>query len=293
MQNKPLVSVLMTAYNREKYIAEAIKSVIASTYKNWELIIVDDVSNDKTVEIAKHYKAKDSRIKLYVNSSNLGDYPNRNKAAAYAKGKYLKYVDADDLIYPYGLEQLVFYMEQFPDAAYGLCSLSQDDKAVFPFQLSPRQAYSRHYIDNKWTFHKAPLSAIINKEYFDKIGGFSGKQYVGDFELWNILSQQYNVVLMPAGIVWHRTHQEQECTEIRNNPEINLRYMILQKQILGSNDCPLPASDKRLAIKKTERMQGRYILRYLKTHGFAVFNKLRKQSSMSCLQVFKKAFQKQ
>ncbi|MBN2662839.1 MAG: glycosyltransferase family 2 protein, partial [Bacteroidales bacterium] len=101
MQNNPFVSVLMTAYNREKYIAEAIESVIASTYQNWELIIVDDGSKDKTVEIAKQYEAKDPRIKVYINEKNLGDYPNRNKAASYAKGKYLKFVDADDLIYPF------------------------------------------------------------------------------------------------------------------------------------------------------------------------------------------------
>ena len=86
-----LVSVLMTSFNRDKYIAEAIDSVLASTYQNWELIIVDDCSKDKTVEIAKSYEAKDNRIKVYVNKKNLGDYPNRNKAASYAKGKYIKY----------------------------------------------------------------------------------------------------------------------------------------------------------------------------------------------------------
>ena len=90
----PLVSVLMTAYNREKYIAEAIESVLASTYSNLELIIVDDCSKDNTLQIATNYQAKDDRIKVYKNEKNLGDYPNRNKAASYAKGKYLKYVDS-------------------------------------------------------------------------------------------------------------------------------------------------------------------------------------------------------
>src|SRR5690606_2521559 len=98
----PLVSVLMTVYNREKYIAEAIKSVLASTYQNWELIIVDDQSMDNSVAIAQSFAQKDPRIQVHVNKENLGDYPNRNRAASYAKGKYLKYVDSDDLIYPYG-----------------------------------------------------------------------------------------------------------------------------------------------------------------------------------------------
>ena len=67
VEDSPLVSVLMTAYNREKYIAEAIESVLASTYTNFELIIVDDCSTDKTVEIAKSYEVKDNRIKVYIN----------------------------------------------------------------------------------------------------------------------------------------------------------------------------------------------------------------------------------
>ncbi|MBK8712927.1 MAG: glycosyltransferase family 2 protein [Niastella sp.] len=94
----PLVSVLMTAYNRQQFIAEAIESVLASTYQNWELIIVDDGSKDDTVAVTKSYAEKDNRIHVYVNEKNLGDYPNRNKAAFYANGKYLKYLDSDDLI---------------------------------------------------------------------------------------------------------------------------------------------------------------------------------------------------
>ncbi len=291
MQNKPLVSVLMTAYNREKYIAEAIESVLASTYENWELIIVDDKSQDRTVEIVKSYEEKDNRISLYINDKNLGDYPNRNKAASYAKGKYLKYVDADDLIYPYGLEQLVFYMEQFPNAAYGLCSLSQDSSRIFPFQLSPQEAYKRHYIKNLWTFHKAPLSSIIKKEFFDKVGGFTGKRMVGDFEMWNILSRKYNLVLMPHGIVWYRKHAEGEMQFARDNTVQMFQYQVVQKEILLSSDCPLDSKDKLIAIKKTERSQARYVLRHLKSHGLKMANKLRKQAQMTWINVILKAFQ--
>ena len=102
----------MTSYNREKYIAQAIESVLASTYKDFELIIVDDCSKDNTVGIAKKYEELDSRVKVYVNEFNLGDYPNRNKAATYAKGKYIKYIDADDMIYPWGLEIIINSFEK-------------------------------------------------------------------------------------------------------------------------------------------------------------------------------------
>src|SRR5258708_39815278 len=103
MKSDPLVSILMTAYNREKYIAEAIESVLTSSYTNFELIIVDDCSTDNTLTIAKSYEKNDARIKVYLNEKNLKDYPNRNRAASHAKGKYIKYLDYDDKINNWGL----------------------------------------------------------------------------------------------------------------------------------------------------------------------------------------------
>jgi glycosyltransferase involved in cell wall biosynthesis len=85
--NTPIVLILTTVYNRKKYIGACIESVLASIYKDWELIIVDDQSNDNSVAIAQKYEEKDARIKVYINETNLGDYPNRNQAASYAQGK--------------------------------------------------------------------------------------------------------------------------------------------------------------------------------------------------------------
>src|SRR6185369_13268101 len=76
---EPAVSVLMTAYNREKYVAAAIESVLAQRFTDFELIVVDDRSSDRTLEIAKEYEARDSRVRVFANERNLGDYPNRNR----------------------------------------------------------------------------------------------------------------------------------------------------------------------------------------------------------------------
>jgi len=279
--NTPLVSVLMTAFNREKYIAEAIESVIASTYQNWELIIVDDVSKDRTVDVAKSYEAKDTRIKVYINEKNLGDYPNRNKAASYASGKYLKYVDADDMIYPYGLEQLVFYMEQFPDAGYGLCSLAQDEKKIFPFQLSPQEAYRRNHL-----FGKAPLSAIINREMFCLVGGFTGKQHIGDSELWHILSRKYPVVLMPHGVVWWRKHDDQQMNDNRTDPFVPFKYLLLKKELINHQECPLNLSEKKIILKITEKQISRNILKALIRNSLKKALELKRHSCKSWYCIF-------
>jgi glycosyltransferase involved in cell wall biosynthesis len=250
----PLVSVLMTAYNREKYIAEAIESIIHSTYKNWELIIVDDRSDENTVKIAKEYEDQDERIRVYINESNLGDYPNRNKAESYAKGKYIKYVDADDLIYPHGLEVMVSMMEQFPNAGIGIGSFLADYYRIYPFQLSPEEAYQRHYF-NSSVFHKSPLSTIINREKFRELGGFSGKRMVGDFEMWYKIAAKFPVVLLPHGLVWYRRHNNQEMRDYRQDRFIPFSYSIIELQMLNSEDCPLDEKDKKAAIRMIKKRQ--------------------------------------
>lgn len=286
---QPLLSVLMTSYNREKYIAEAIKSVIASSYKNWELIIVDDQSKDKTVEIANSYAKKDDRIHVHINEINLGDYPNRNRAASYAKGKYLKYIDADDMIYPYGLEQLVYYMEQFPEAGYGLCSLEQDKTQIYPFQLEPAFAYSRHYFQTQ-LFHKAPLSAIINKDAFTSVGGFTGKRMLGDFEMWHLLSQKFPVVLMPQGIVWYREHEEQEMSLHRADPIEPFKYLLISIDLLNALLCPLNGAQQQMAIRLQRKKMARSILSAAKHHSIKKAIMMKKMANFSFFSILKKVF---
>ena len=258
----PLVSVLMTSYNREKYIAQAICSVLESTFTDFELIIVDDHSNDRTLDIARSYAAKDARIKVFANETNLGDYNNRNKAAGYATGKYLKYIDADDTIYPWGLGVVVNYMEQFSTAGYGLDSIEQDPDRPFPILLGPEEAYERHYFFMP-IFHKAPTSCIIRRDVFMACNGFSGKWMVGDFELWLKLSRTQHVLLMPMGIVWSRIHDEQESKKTRDNSAVLFRYSVVELESLKDDNCPLTLSNRRLLINRVTRTQSRAILRSL------------------------------
>ncbi|MGJ5642460.1 glycosyltransferase family 2 protein [Formosa sp. S-31] len=286
MVKTPLVSVLMTVYNREKYIAEAIESVIHSTYQHWELIIVDDRSEDKSVAIAQSFEQKDKRVKVFINEKNLGDYPNRNQAASYAQGKYLKYVDADDMIYPYGLEQLVYYMEQFPEAGYGLCSLAQDKARIYPFQLHPEEAYKRHYLEQQ-IFYKAPLSAIIKREAFEVIGKFTGKQHLGDFELWHLLSQQYPVVLMPHGMVWYREHDDQQMNDNRTDPYVPFKYKLRALELLEDSNCPLQAENLKYAIKKVKKEQASAILSAVKHHSIAKSLQMKNVSNLSFINILK------
>jgi glycosyltransferase involved in cell wall biosynthesis len=108
--NGSKVSVCIPAYNGEKFIKECIDSVLAQTYPNFELIVVDDRSTDNTVSIIKSYT--DPRIKFYQNETNLGLIGNWNKALSYATGDYIKILPDDDLIYPGCLELQVAVLDK-------------------------------------------------------------------------------------------------------------------------------------------------------------------------------------
>ena len=106
-----LVSVIMPTYNCAGFIAESIESAIDQTYKNWELIIVDDCSQDNTKAIANKYSQKDNRVKYYCLEKNSGAAVARTKAMQLAKGDYIAFLDSDDLWLPEKLDKQIKFMK--------------------------------------------------------------------------------------------------------------------------------------------------------------------------------------
>jgi glycosyltransferase involved in cell wall biosynthesis len=255
---QPVVSVLITAFNREEYIAEAIHSVLASSFTNFEIIIVDDASTDETAAIAKKYEAKDSRIKLFINSENVGDYRNRNKAASFASGKYIKYLDSDDVLLPWALDIMVRCMEEQPQAALGLSpNIAVNEK--LPIVVQPEQAYFLYYFKN-FLLNVGPTAAIIRLDVFRDIGGFSGYQYIGDTELWLRIAKKYPILCLPANLIWWREHdmqqivlEKKELSAEKNRYELNVR-------LLNEKNCPFGKEIANLVLKNIRAAQCRWVL---------------------------------
>jgi teichuronic acid biosynthesis glycosyltransferase TuaG len=111
MMNR-LVSIVMPAFNCRDYFAESVKSVLAQTYQDWELIIVDDCSTDGTVDIAKQYASQDARIRLFSMPQNSGPAVVRNKAIEESQGQYIAFLDSDDLWLPGKLEIQIRMMQE-------------------------------------------------------------------------------------------------------------------------------------------------------------------------------------
>lgn len=106
----PLVSIIMPCYNAERYIAQSIESVLAQTYRNWELIITDDASTDKSVEIISKYSKNDDRINVMVPDEHQGIARTRNMSISRARGRFVAFLDNDDLWKPEKLEKQIKFM---------------------------------------------------------------------------------------------------------------------------------------------------------------------------------------
>ncbi|MFC4261273.1 glycosyltransferase family 2 protein [Ferruginibacter yonginensis] len=281
----PLVSVLMTAYNRAAYIGAAIKSVQASSYTHWELIITDDCSTDGTVAICEQFAAADARIKLYRNPHNLGDYGNRNRAASLATGIYLKYVDADDMIYPHTIAAMVQAMEQHPSAAYGFSYFGPPNDAIhFPRLFTPQVAYQTHFLVQSF-FYAGPGGAIIRKAAFDAVGGFSGKRYVGDTELWLRLSAQYDCVQFWPALLWWRQHDAQENKYEQQDYQALVSRHLLVMDALSQAQVPLDAAAIAKAKRNFIRIYCHKIIRFMLTGNFTAVGILLKGYKVSALQL--------
>lgn len=260
---QPLVSVLMTAYNRENYIGEAIESVLSSTYSNFELIVVDDVSTDNTLAIVQSYAKKDNRIKVHLNESNLGDYPNRNQAARYAKGKYIKYLDSDDKIYDFGLEYCITQMEKNPEAAIGM-SLLYDMGVTDSLCWRPEKIVREHLFDRPY-LGIGPSGTIIRLDKFLEAGGYDTRFGVSSDMYFNIkMASSYPVVLLPKMYFYYREHEGQQ----RNNEKgyLAMGYLYF-KEVLDKIALPLRSDEINFLRRKLGKRHAVNLTRYLLRTG--------------------------
>jgi cellulose synthase/poly-beta-1,6-N-acetylglucosamine synthase-like glycosyltransferase len=267
--NEPHVSVLVTVYNREKYLAECLDSILRSGYSNYEVIVVDDRSSDASVEIARSYARRDSRVQVHLNSVNLGDYPNRNRAASLANGSLLKYVDSDDMIQPDCLEKMVAAMNKHPDAAYAISYPRPVDRPR-PLLLSPEEAYRLHMIEKLGFFCAGPLLAMIRTDRFREIGGFRpSARNMGDAILWMELSQRWPMLIVEDGLTFWRQHEGQEFGLVRCGGQENakthcLLTSIVLRDFLANPVCPLTEPHRRASRRKTHADNFRRVLWHLR-----------------------------
>jgi len=160
MEKRPLVSIISPTYNHEKYLADCIESVLSQSYPEWEMILLNDGSTDRTAEIAATYRDADSRIKL-VNQENVGIFrlsETYNKAVAMARGEYLAILEGDDCWAPNKLELQVKAMQNDPAATvcWSMARCVNADKSVVYYTAPDLAAPDAGHYDND------PVGSIMN-----------------------------------------------------------------------------------------------------------------------------------
>jgi hypothetical protein len=241
----PLVSVLMTAYNRESFIGAAIESVLTQWWSDFELIVVDDGSSDRTLEIAREYERRDARVRVYANQRNLGDYGNRNHAASLARGRFLKFHDSDDIMYAHCLSVMVPALQAQPRAAFGLTRSRAWPGARVPVLLTPKQAYQREFL-GYGLFMCGPSGALFRADMFRELGGFHDFGPPSDAVFWIRACARYPVLLLPADLFYYREHEGQSVRA----PDVAVQYASVPAHMwkaLAAVDCPLDEPERTIA----------------------------------------------
>lgn len=199
MNAKPLVSVILPVYNGEKYLDEAIKSILSQSYKRFELIIIDDGSKDKSLSIAKGFK--DSRIKVYT-QTNKGLAKTLNRGISLSKGTYIARQDQDDFSYPERLEKQANYLNKNPKC--GLVGTwaeiweGDNKKTHRSLKHCPENGLLQYFLlfDNPFVHS----SVMIRKTALEDVGFYStdkNLQPPEDYELWSRIARKYDLANIP------------------------------------------------------------------------------------------------
>lgn len=223
-----LISVIMPAYNEERFIGETIESIQKQTYSNWELVIVDDASKDRTVEIIKQYAQVDTRIKLHRFSVNKGACAALNKALTEAKGKYICWLSADDK-----------YREEMLESSCRFLETHRQMRAVFSIHefINEKSEVINHWKPGKEygeigspgntepyrTLFLAgnafnACTVMAEREAFQETGGFNtAHPYAGDYDFMLRLAACSDIGFLEKVNVQSRIHQGQVTNKGRND----------------------------------------------------------------------------
>lgn len=204
MKKDFLISVVIPVFNSEKYITECLDSVLSQSYKNLEIIIVDDGSTDKTVELINGYKS--DLIKVY-SQKNSGQAIARNVGVEKATGEWIAFIDSDDKWFKDKIEMQLEYCEKY---------VWSHSDYYFIGDIHKPQTRSSYFVSNQsgYAFDKlvientiATSSVIIKKSIFQEFGGFNtAYRALQDWDLWLKVSKEYEIGYLDKPLAEYRVH---------------------------------------------------------------------------------------
>ena len=201
-----MVSIITPAYNSERFIAETIKSVLNQTYTDWELIIVDDCSTDKTSEIVLSFQKEETRIIYIKNETNKGSAISRNIALRNAKGKWIAFLDSDDVWHPEKLErQIEFMLKNNYNFSYtDYCEIDENSKENGKSVSGPKIIGKNKMLAYCWP---GCLTVMYNADFVGSMQTCDIK-INEEYALWIKIAKMTNCYLLNENLAKYRRHSD-------------------------------------------------------------------------------------
>ena len=239
MKKHPKVTVFIPVYNRDKFIGETIESVLAQSYTDFELLIVDDGSTDRTIEVIQSYQ--DPRIRLKTHGKNLGIPATRNKGLAHARGQYIAILDSDDLAHPERLTKQVSFLDQNPDYVQIGTWCQMIDEHSNKLRRVRKQPTSYQDVHAHLLFRCALTNRSImgRTHIFQEYGYHPDFPRCQDYDLHVRLSKKFKMGNLPEYLVYGRIHDQQitqHTQEIGNKKKKEIVERQLQQLGISYND---------------------------------------------------------
>jgi len=243
---KPIVSVCIPTYNGEKYLAACLESVLAQTFSDLEILIVDDCSSDDTVQVANTFARRDSRIRISVNDINLGLVGNWNHAAELARGTWIKFLFQDDLILPECIARMHTVAK---DTETPIISCARD----FIFEDGTREELRVDYLNHRariqaafsgsaqwsardfceavlqspvvWNILGEPTAVLLHRDVFRTFGWFNPRlRMLCDFEFWGRVASNTGTAHIPETLAIFRVHETSTSGHFRASEARQYRF---------------------------------------------------------------------
>lgn len=224
--NGPVISVITPTYNRADFLPEAVRSVLDQTFKDFELLIVDDGSTDNTPEVLEPF-LKDGRV-LYEFQQNQGQSAARNRALAKARGQFICFLDSDNAWLPNKLEHQLEAFDQHPevDIVYGdIVTIDEEGRELSRKNM---RRYSGHIASHMLKDNFVSMNTTMARRYcFDEMGGMSGKRRVADdYDLWLRFSAKYRFLYLPEVFAKYRVMADQISSDKRRRFDTNEQIIL-------------------------------------------------------------------
>jgi glycosyltransferase involved in cell wall biosynthesis len=229
--NKSLISVILPVYNCQQYIKDSVSSILQQTYNNFEIIIIDDGSDDGTAEILNTFK--DKRIKLYKNKSNRGLIYSLNKGISKSKGKFIARMDSDDISEPQRFEKQINFLNKNKEISVvgsAITTINSGNKT------GKKYFYPLNHIVIKWhLLFSCPIvhpSVLIRVSAIKKLKGYDNQaKFAEDYSLWfKFIKADYKFANLRSQLLKLRKHQHSVTVE-NYKEHLLVRARISQKMI--------------------------------------------------------------